>query len=392
MSQITSSLQSVALILSIPPRLLWTLIEVSARQALGQSPTGTWSENIEEALVMFAGAHASLPFLRSMLPVDPNKIRNSNRYSGLGDQLLTHVRQSTFEGYWICRGLKNTPIEPKDADLVIFYLHGGGYVLGHPILEAPNLLFIAECLAKEGLTTAIFASRYSLSPEAHFPQQINEVASAYHWLVRDLGVTPSRVALMGESAGGHLALSFLLDHHLKTQQSGSSAAGIAKPASVFLLSPWCDLHNSNSKAMNIRPNEVVFKRTLTKWGDLALGDLDPPQRDMFMNFARRDAKRGSLRDILPSSSWISAGDDEVIFVHDIIDFVSAARDDGTNITLEIEPGGRHAWQSAAARPEHAAVLQAELGTDSDGPMTAWKRLATSIAVTVKSTSSLDERL
>jgi len=121
--------------------------------------------------------------------------------------------------------------------VVIFYLHGGGYALGHPVLDAPNLLFIAESLTKKRLTTAIFAPRYALTPEASFPQQIDEVASAYKWLVQDLGVLPSKIALIGESAGGHLALSFLFDHHLKTAHDAPSAAGLAKPAGAFLISP-----------------------------------------------------------------------------------------------------------------------------------------------------------
>lgn len=107
-------------------------------------------------------------------------------------------------------------IDPKDADLVILYLRGGGYALGHPLLDAPNLLFIAECLAMSGLTTAILAHRYALTPGGRFPQQIDEVPLHTIGYVKDLGVSPAKVVLMGESAGGHLALSFLLAHHMRS--------------------------------------------------------------------------------------------------------------------------------------------------------------------------------
>jgi acetyl esterase/lipase len=224
--------------------------------------------------------------------------------------------------------------------VVISYPHGGGgYALGQPLLETPNSLFIAECLAIEGLTTAIFAPRYNLMPEGHFPQQVDDVAFAYKWLVQDLGVLPSRIALIGESAGEHLALSFLLDHHLKTAQHDPLAARSMKPAGAFLVSPWCDLHNSDSKATNLRPGEVAFKRLLTIWGDFVTSDYDTQQLEMFLNSAQRNDRGGLWRDIIPSRTWILAGEDEVTFVHDIVDFVNAARDDGANVTLEIKPGG-----------------------------------------------------
>lgn len=327
--------------------------------------------------------HAPLSFIRSIAQPEPEKIWNSTRYSVLKDQLLSHVRQPSFEGYWICRGLNKTPIDPKNADVVLIYTHGGGYVLGHPFPEAPNLLFVAESLARKGLTAAIFALRYSVAPESRFPKQVDEAASAYSWLVRDLGVSPSKVALLGESAGAHLALSFLVDRHLKSKQ----ATVLPKPASAFLISPWCDLHNSNPKATNIRPGEVVFKGVLTRWGDSVLDDLDAPQRALYLDHVQRNAQRGSWKDILPASTWVSAGDDENIFVHDIIDFVGSARDDGANISLEIEPGGRHAWQTDAARPQHAALLGSEPGADCTGLIPAWESLAASIAATVKSSSS-----
>lgn len=210
--------------------------------------------------------------------------------------------------------------QSKGADLVVLYLHGGGYALGHPLLDALNL-FIAERLAMSGLTTAILAHRYTLTPGGRFPQQIDEVAPAYDWLVKDLGVSPAKVVLMGESAGRHLALSFLLAHHMRSKQGRSSVAGLARPASAILISPWCDLHNSNSRAINLRSAEGQFKQLLTKRGGSTLRDLDASHREAFSKFSRRDARCGFWKDILPSSTWVSTGDDENIFVHDIIDFV-----------------------------------------------------------------------
>ena len=114
------------------------------------------------------------------------------------------------------------------------------------------------------------------------------------------------------------------------------------------------------------------------------------QQDIFMNYAVRCKKRGWWRDNLPSKTWVSAGDDEVLFVHDIEDFVWAARDELADVTLEMKPGGRHAWQTGAARPHHASFLDSEPGTECEGMATAWKDLTAAIVATFKSSSCLDE--
>ena len=105
------------------------------------------------------------------------------------------------------------------------------------------------------------------------------------------------------------------------------------------------------------------------------------QQDIFMNYAVRCKKRGWWRDNLPSKTWVSAGDDEVLFVHDIEDFVWAARDELADVTLEMKPGGRHAWQTGAARPHHASFLDSEPGTECAGMATAWKDLTAAIVAT-----------
>lgn len=74
-------------------------------------------------------------------------------------------------------------------------------------------------------------------------------------------------------------------------------------------------------------------------------------------------------------------------MHDITDFVGAARDDGANVTLEIKPGGRHALQTGAARPHHTSFLNSERGTECEGMTTAWMSLIASISTTCKSSIS-----
>ena len=70
-------------------------------------------------------------------------------------------------------------------------------------------------------------------PVHPFPTQLLEALSAYYHLVRELNIPPKRIILIGDSAGGHLALAlqrYLLQSNV-----------LPSPGGLILFSPWCDL-------------------------------------------------------------------------------------------------------------------------------------------------------
>ncbi|MBZ0288301.1 MAG: alpha/beta hydrolase, partial [Anaerolineae bacterium] len=86
----------------------------------------------------------------------------------------------------------------------IIVIHGGGWRNGEPggWFSAHNHYF-----ANQGYV--VFDIEYRLSGEAKWPAQLEDVEQAIRW-VKDhadtYGVDPARIALLGRSAGGHLAL------------------------------------------------------------------------------------------------------------------------------------------------------------------------------------------
>lgn len=52
---------------------------------------------------------------------------------------------------------------------------------------------------------------YTLAPEAQYPQAINECWQAYRWILdnlkKSLGISPKKILLSGDSAGGKIATS-----------------------------------------------------------------------------------------------------------------------------------------------------------------------------------------
>ncbi len=87
---------------------------------------------------------------------------------------------------------------------VVVYFHGGAFVGGDKHPCAPQLVAM---LAARGIAFA--CADYRLAPAVHFPVPMQDGARAVQWLrahAADYGLDPSRVALMGLSAGAGVAL------------------------------------------------------------------------------------------------------------------------------------------------------------------------------------------
>jgi acetyl esterase/lipase len=90
-----------------------------------------------------------------------------------------------------------------DPTPVVVYIFGGAWRVGdrHQVLKQPWL-----CLTGHGL--AVASITYRLSDQALFPAQIHDVKYALAWLRRhapQYRLDPDRIAVLGPSAGGHLA-------------------------------------------------------------------------------------------------------------------------------------------------------------------------------------------
>ncbi len=88
---------------------------------------------------------------------------------------------------------------------VIFYVHGGGWVIAD--LDTYDSSCRALC---NNAGAIVVSSHYRQAPEHKFPAAHEDTYAAYRWTVqnaRELGGDPSRIAIVGESAGGNMAAS-----------------------------------------------------------------------------------------------------------------------------------------------------------------------------------------
>lgn len=113
-----------------------------------------------------------------------------------------------------------------DPTGTILYLHGGGYIGTSPLMYAAFTAYLSRETGCE-----VFVADYRLAPEFPFPAGLLDAIAVYQALL-DRGVEPSRLFIAGDSGGGGLATSLLLD---------SASHHLPKPAGALLFSPEVDL-------------------------------------------------------------------------------------------------------------------------------------------------------
>ncbi|KAL4738290.1 Alpha/Beta hydrolase protein [Aspergillus similis] len=305
-----------------------------------------------------------------------SNVIKSLRYANAPFRVAERLQKPGFAGYWVYRD-KSIESRLEDADLVLFHLHGGGYVMGHPLDNAPELLLIAEALSRRNHTVAVFSLEYTLVPTAPLPTQLDQTIAAYTWLVSELHINPSKLYLIGESAGGHLILSLL--NTLYERSSSQVPLALPKPAAVFLISPWVNLNpcgaDAKAKDQDLDHRSAAFKHVLERFSSLVLHGASPAYLKLHGSFAHPAPERGSWKDILPVTTWVSAGTAEPLFRFDIEEFVTVARRDGADVRFELADGKVHVWQSVEARQQEGRFLALALEEDNARLMPGYRHIA-----------------
>jgi acetyl esterase/lipase len=155
------------------------------------------------------------------------------------------------------------PGRPANAAAVLM-LHGGGWRGG----DRSMVRGYGERLAAEGFVCV--GSEYRLIPEAPWPAQIEDVKTALRWLrarSTDLGVDPERIALLGRSAGAHLALLAAGTPGAQAFAGEGGNAGVSETVqAVAAIFPPVLFYNGENRVHGGTPAKALL-------GDAATGDL-----------------------------------------------------------------------------------------------------------------------
>jgi acetyl esterase/lipase len=100
------------------------------------------------------------------------------------------------------------PREPEPASPAVFFIHGGGMYLGD--LDYEHAAAVKIC---EELGALVVSSGYRKAPEHAHPAQLDDCYAALSWTsdhAKSLGFEAGRLAIVGGSAGGNLAIATAL--------------------------------------------------------------------------------------------------------------------------------------------------------------------------------------
>ncbi|RPB22255.1 alpha/beta-hydrolase [Terfezia boudieri ATCC MYA-4762] len=162
------------------------------------------------------------------------------------------VQGEGFKGVWIEFN------ETAEPDMVLYYMHGGGFVMGSPYFYLEFLIALNVHLRKAGFKNpAIFTLEYTLVPDAVYPAQLKEALAGYRHLLSV--VQHSRICVAGDSAGGTLMLSLLL--HMAAFEINES------PLFATVFSPWTVLVSDKRNTVS----DYLDSEQLNQYGRLYAG-------------------------------------------------------------------------------------------------------------------------
>ena len=213
-----------------------------------------------------------------------------------------------ISGFWA------KPARPRKG-AVILHVHGGWFNLGSAHAYRN---FVGQIASSAG--TSAFIPDYRLAPEHPFPAAVTDVEACYRGLV-DKGI--GKIAVVGDSAGGNLALVLLSTD--------------IDPVGAVAISPVTDLAlTGESYATRAEADPYFTKPQVAGLVAAYLGPADPKN-------PLASPLYGDLSGLPPIR--VHVGDDEVL-LDDSRRYVERAVDAGVDATLALWMGMPHGFVTA----------------------------------------------
>ncbi|HZJ55964.1 MAG TPA: alpha/beta hydrolase [Myxococcaceae bacterium] len=294
---------------------LATLLATAARRPFRAPARASWS----------IGDEARATFLRRFLqrlhasPVEAAR-RELDSVPVLvpGALLRTRRRRGTLSGVPVTWVAPRSGPEPR----LVLYAHGGGFTIGSS--RAVRDLLSRLALASNARVLAV---DYRLAPEHPWPAGVDDLREAWRAALAEHG--PRQIVLAGDSAGGNLVLSLLLE--LRDRRDWL-------PAGAVLLSPWVDLACSAASFRTNADADVLDRQVLVREAAGYAAGGDPGQPSL-------SPLRADLAGLPPL--YLQAGGAE-LFRDDVVAFAERARAAGVRATLDVFDDQVHDFQAFGA--------------------------------------------
>ncbi len=225
------------------------------------------------------------------------------------------------------------PQQAPEAPAVLL-VHGGGWVNG----DRSQLHGYGILLGRAGCLCV--ASEYRLAGEAKWPAQIEDVKSAIRWLRANagtLGIDPQKIAISGNSAGGHLALIAAGAPNIPEFEGSGGHAGVSSEvaaviafyAPTMLAAPGLPLNPEIQFLFGDRFSEEVVRRASP------------------VEYVRRD---------FPPTLLMHGNRDELVPQEASLRMYRALCDAGAPVELHIYNGAPHAFDAVPELGRQCAAI------------------------------------
>lgn len=208
----------------------------------------------------------------------------------------------------------------------ILYIHGGGLIC-HDISRYD--LVIAKYVAASGVP--FLSVNYRKAPEFPYPIPIDDCYRAFIWLVQhsqELSIDPTRIGIMGDSAGGGLAAALTI---VARDKKGPSLAR------QILLYPMLD-DRTVTPDPELLPFIIwTYEDNLTGWTAYLGNQVGSPAVSPHAAPARLQNAKG-----LPPA-FIDVGELD-IFRDEDMQYAQLLTDAGVSTELHVRPGVIHSWE------------------------------------------------
>ncbi len=245
---------------------------------------------------------------------DLDKFKNEPEATSKSVKRNCNIKEETFGNriLWTLSPKTNT------SDKVIFYIHGGGYVLN---MSSMQWNYLAKVVEETKAT--VMVTNYPLAPQSN-------AVEAYHYLHKLYKVFLSRfegkeVLFLADSAGAGLAIAFA--QYLNEEN-------LPQPKKIILLSPWLDVSLTNPDIQNKIPKDNALEiKSLQKAGKLWAGELDVKDPKVSPIYGRFD-------NIAPISMFMGSAE---IFISDARKLVERLKKENISFNYYEYPKMLHCW-------------------------------------------------
>jgi acetyl esterase/lipase len=257
--------------------------------------------------------------------------KNHREYMDDADAAEEHLKErSTVEDetYKIPKKPYHTKVESKnlfgcqmitfndveDAERMVIYIHGGGYVNE---IRLPHISF-CDRLAKK-INACIFSPIYPLAPNHTYEETYEIVEKLYNHLL----TTGKPIIIMGDSAGGGFSAAFC--EYLAVKD-------MPQPENLILISPWVDMSMSGDYD-DVEYDPMLGIEGAREIGKAWAGDLDTKDYKVSPLFGEVDK--------LPKTT-LFVGTHE-IFYPDVVKFYNKLKDNGVDAELNVGEEMTHVY-------------------------------------------------